>query len=109
MLAECARWWGMKKLRELGPQMQIFPSPFPVPHRSWHGEPPTMSKRLPKGSPCAKFRRMEALFLRSSQTSPASLVKGGPVWRSGCPGGRELCRLHHLVTHVESLKSYSTK
>eukprot|EP00972_Heterocapsa_arctica_P045020 6644583-Heterocapsa_arctica.AAC.1 len=63
----------MKKLRELGPHMPIFPSPFPVPHRSWHGKPPTMSRRLPMGSPCAKFRRIEALLLRRSQTSPASL------------------------------------
>eukprot|EP00972_Heterocapsa_arctica_P096102 14177228-Heterocapsa_arctica.AAC.1 len=68
-----------------------------------------MSRRLSMGNPCAKFRRIVAWFLRSSQTSPASLVKGSPVWRSGCPGGSELCRLHQLVTHEDSLTSYSTK
>eukprot|EP00972_Heterocapsa_arctica_P016680 2459854-Heterocapsa_arctica.AAC.1 len=62
-----------------------------------------MRSRHPEGNPCAKSLRIEPWFLRRSQTSAASLVKGGPGCLPCLPTGIELFSFHQLVTLAESV------
>eukprot|EP00972_Heterocapsa_arctica_P020083 2965035-Heterocapsa_arctica.AAC.2 len=68
-----------------------------------------ISNRHPRGRPSASSFRMAASCRTNSQTSPAMLIKGGPLCRPLSETGSEACLRHHLPTQSASLRSTSTK